>query len=392
VILLALVILGVWLWRRRRARRSSDVRSSTTSQLQRTDPKYEASPYGDVSPQFPFQYETNPLSYHPRPIQPNPRAQSDLTNSSGSTYAVGVPPSSFNQPQNSRQSSNTDVPVYGDARSSTTAYNRMAAMSQPMSPDYPSRYPVSYFPPIQPGSQLPPLNPSTGNFAAGERLTPHSRQSQTADFAAYGDARSSATTSSVDRRMTTVAETSLPQPWEADPASYLGLPIQSESQPNPINAPAADLAARDLPASFNQAQQGSNTDFAAYGDARISDMPLVEGMATVTRQASSLPRKTVPVHLTPRIQLRSQSISASSGKVALSNPPTSFNLTQDSRQGPNTDNLVVYGASEMTSANAQTPATAAGQTTHQPPTQNIVHTGASDIPPQYSEHQGVAAL
>ncbi|KAG2137810.1 hypothetical protein BD769DRAFT_287285 [Suillus cothurnatus] len=224
VVLIALVILGMCLWRKRRASHSLDVQSSITSyprRLQRTDPKYEASPYSDVPSQFP--YETDPLSYHTRPIQPSLRAQSDLTNSSMGNFAAGAPPSSFNQTQHSRQSSNTDYPVHGDARSSTvsSAYSRMAALSQSMSADYSSQYPVGYLP-IRPGSQSPPLTTSAGNFAASDRPTLHSRQSSNADFAAYGDTRSSAAMSYVDRRMTTVAETPSPSPWESDPVSYLG--------------------------------------------------------------------------------------------------------------------------------------------------------------------------
>jgi hypothetical protein len=399
VVLIALVILGMCLWRKRRASHSLDVQSSTTSyprRLQRTDPKYEASPYSDVPSQFP--YETDPLSYHTRPIQPSLRAQSDLTNSSMGNFAAGAPPSSFNQTQHSRQSSNTDYPVHGDARSSTvsSAYSRMAALSQSMSADYPSQYPVGHLP-IRPGSQSPPLTTSAGNFAASDRPTLHSRQSSNADFAAYGDTRSSAAMSYVDRRMTTVAETPSPSPWESDPVSYLGPPIQSGFQPNPINAPAADLAVRGFPTALNQAQplhKTSNTDFAAYGDAQISGTTPIQHRAAGARPASPLPRKTNPVHLTPPLQPGSQAISTSVSKVAVSHPPTPFN--------PNTDNSVVYGASEMTSASAQTAVTAAGQTTYQPPTQFIVHTDADDVvpdvnglvelPPQYSEHRRVGAL
>ncbi|KAG2042714.1 hypothetical protein BDR03DRAFT_944075 [Suillus americanus] len=233
--------------------------------------------------------------------------QSDLTNSSTGNFAIGAPPSSFNQTRHSRQSSNTDFPVYGDARSSTmsSAYNQM---SQPMSQNYPLQYPVGYPPPVRPGSQSPPLNTS-------------------------------------------------------------------------------------------------HTDFAAYGDARMSDMTPVEHMAAGARPTSPLPQKTNPVHLTPPVQPGSQSVSTSAGNVAVSDPPTPFNQTQNSRQGPDTDNLAVYGASgsqSMASASAQTAATAAGQTAHQPPTQIIVHTDADDVvpdasgvvelPPQYSEHRGVQAL
>ncbi|KAG1881061.1 hypothetical protein F4604DRAFT_1922082 [Suillus subluteus] len=325
-VLIALVILGMCLWRKRRASPSPDVQSSTQShprRMQHTDPKYEASSYSDVPPQSPFPHNTNPLSYHTQPIQPGLTTQSDLTNSSTSNFAVGTPASSFNRTQHSRQHSNTD----SQSSTMSSAYNQM---SQPMSPNYPLQYPVGYLP-VQPGSQSPPLSTSTGNFAASDRPTLHSRQSSNADFAAYGDARSSATMPSVDRRMNTITETPLPLPRETGPVSYVGPPIQYKSQPNPVNAPAADLTARDLPKPFNQ--------------------------------------------------------------------------TQNSRQGPNTDNLAVYGASgsqSMAPASAQTAATAAGQPIYQPPTQIIVHTDADDdvpdvnglveLPPQYSEHRGVHAL
>ncbi|KAG1860640.1 hypothetical protein DFJ58DRAFT_778309 [Suillus subalutaceus] len=392
-VLIALVIFGMCLWRKRRASRSLDVQSPTTSHLQRTDPKYEASPYSDIPSPFTFPYQTNPLSYHTRSIQPSLGTQSDLTNSSMSNFVAGAPPSSFNQIQHSRQSSNADSAVYGDARSSTmsSAYNRMAALSQPMSADYPAQYPAGYLP-VRPGSQSPPLSTSTGNFAANDRPTLHSRQSSNADSAAYGDARSSAAMSSVDRRMTTVAEA-----WETNPVSHLGLPIQSGSQPNLVDAPAADLTARDLlPTAFNQTQPSSNTNFAVYGDARISDMTPVEHMAAGARSASPLPRKTVPVYITPPVQPGSQSISTSAVKVALSNPSTPFNQTQNSRQSPNADSSAVYGAS-----GGQPPQRGPGQTAYQLPTRIIVHTDADDVvpddnglvelPPQYSDHRGVRA-
>ncbi|KAG2042712.1 hypothetical protein BDR03DRAFT_573021 [Suillus americanus] len=409
-VLIALIILGMCLWRKRRASRTPDVQSSTQShsgRLQRTDQKYEASPYSNVPSQSSFPYNTNPLGYQTRSIQPSLGTQSDLTNSSTGNFAVGAPHSSFNQTHHSRQSSNTDFPVYGDARSSTmsSAYNQI---SQPMSQHYPLQYPAGYPPPVRPGSQSPPLNTSTGNFTFSDRpilfnQTLHSQQSSNADFAVYGDARSSATMPSVDRRMSTITETSLPLPWETGPASYLGLPIQSGSQPNPVNAPATDLAARAIPTSFNQTQpshKSSNTDFAVYGDAQMSDMIPVEHVVAGARPASPLPQKINLVYLTPPVQPGSQSISTSSGKIAVSDPPTPFNQTQNSRQGPDRDNLAVYGTSGV-SASAQTAATAAGQTAHQPPTQIIVHTDADDVvpdvnglvelPPQYSEHRGVRA-
>ncbi|KAG2042709.1 hypothetical protein BDR03DRAFT_944050 [Suillus americanus] len=394
-VLIALVILGMCLWHKRRASRSPDVLFPTTSRrMQQTDPKYEASPYSDVPTPFTFPYKTSSLSYHTGSIQPSLGTQSDLAN-----FAAGAPPSSFNQTQHSRQSSNTDSVVYEDTRSSTmsSTYNRLAALAQPMSADYPLQY-LGYLP-IPPGSQSPPLNTSTGNLAVSDHPTLHLCQSSNADFAAYGDARSSAAMS----RMSTITEASSPLPWETDSVSHLGLPIQSGSQPNLVNAPA--LAARDLPpTAFNQTQPShvsSNTAFAVHGDARISDMTPVEHMTAGARPASPLPRKTIPVYLTPPVQPGSQSISISAGKVAVSNPSAPFNQTQNSRRGPNTDSSAVYGGSggqPAALASAQTAATAAGQTTYQPPTRIIVHTDADDVvpddnglielPPQYSEHRG----
>ncbi|KAG1770630.1 hypothetical protein EDD22DRAFT_38862 [Suillus occidentalis] len=415
VVLTALIVL-MCLWRKRRARRSLDVQSSTKSppsRLQRTDPKHEPSPRSDVPPEFPFPYKTNPLSYHTRPTQPSLRT--DTTNSSTANFAVGTPLSSFNQIQHSRQSSNTDFSAYGD-RSSTmsSAYNRTAT-SHPSSPHYPLPYPVGYPPPIRPGVQSPPLIASTRNFTINDpptlfNQTLHSRQSSNADLTVYSDAHNSAM-SSVSKRMATVTEASSPSSWETDPVSYLGPPVQSGSQPSRVNASASNLAARELPAPFNRPQpshthKSSNTDFAIYGDARVSNMTPVEHIAVGARPASPLPRKTDLVYLAPPVQPGSQSIStqASTGNVVVANPPTLLNQTQNSRRSLDTNSLAVYGASgsqSVASASAQTAAMAAGQTAYQPPpaARIIVHTDADDVvpddngvvelPPQYSEHRGV---
>jgi hypothetical protein len=405
VVLTALIVL-MCLWRKRRARRSLDVQSSTKSlpsRLQRTDPKHDPSPRSDVPPEFPFPYKTNPLSYHTRPTQPSLRT--DTTNSSTANFAVGAPLSSFNQIQHSRQSSNTDFSAYGD-RSSTmsSAYNRTAT-SHPSSPHYPLPYPVGFPPPIRPGVQSPPLIASTRNFTINDPPTPfnqtlHSRQSSNADLTVYGDAQSSAM-SSVSRRMATVTEASSPSPWETNPVSYLGPPMQSGSQPNRVNPSASNLAARE-PVPFNRTQpshKSSNTDFAVYGDTQISNVTPVEHIAVGARPASPLPRKTDLVYLAPPDQFGSQSIStqASTGNVVVANPPTLFNQTQNSRRSPDTNNLAVYGAS-----GSQSVASASAQTAQPPPARIIVHTDADDVvpddngvvelPPQYSEHRGVRAM
>ncbi|KAG2125310.1 hypothetical protein DEU56DRAFT_759347 [Suillus clintonianus] len=385
--LAALVILGMCLLRRKRKASRSlspDIITSPKSrpgQLQRTDPDYEAIPQGDIAPQFQFPYKTNPINYHTQPTQRSLRTQSDMTSSSAGTFAVSAPPTPFSHTQHSRQSSNTDFPIYGDARSSTTmssAYNRMAA-TQPTSQTYPSPYPISYLsPPIQPGSQSPPPNASTGNFTASDHptlfnQTLHSRQSSNADFAVYGDARSPAM-SSVDRRMATVAETTSPSPWQTDPSSYSGPPIQSGPQSPPLNASAGNFAARDVPAPFHQTQPSEsgrsfNTDFTVYsGDARSSDMSSVDKNAFAgARPASPLPRKTDPIYLAPPVQHGSQSISAQApaGHVTVNDPST------------------------------------LGQTDYQTPARILVHTDAEDVvpdsngvvelPPQYSDYRGVRA-
>jgi hypothetical protein len=129
-----LVILGMCLWCRRRASHSPDIQSSTTSHphlLPYTDQKHEASHYSDVPSQSPFPYT--------RSIQPSPRTQSDFTNSSTGNFALDAPASSFNQTQHSRQSSNTDSPVYD--------------------------------PPIQSGSKPSPINVSDANLVARELPT-----------------------------------------------------------------------------------------------------------------------------------------------------------------------------------------------------------------------------
>ncbi|KAG1895352.1 uncharacterized protein F5891DRAFT_1058979 [Suillus fuscotomentosus] len=362
-VLIGSIILGMCLWRKRRASRPADVRSPTQrypGQLQRTDPNYKVSPHGDIPSSFPFPSETQ--TYYVRPIQHSLGAQSDMTNPSAGNFALGAHASSFNQTQYSRQSSNTDSPVYGDVRSTvSSAYNRQSP-------------------------------PSFGNFTTNDPRTPfnqtsHSRQGSNADSAAYGDTRNLAM-SSVDRRMTTVAESPSQLSQEADPVSYLGPPIQSGLQSSPLNALATNLAARDHHAPFNQAQpwhQSSNTDFAPYGDAQMSDVAPVEYMAVGAGPTPPSPRKTVPVYLTPPVQPGIQSIATSADNIAVKNSLTPFNQTQNFSQSPDTDSLAVHEASggqTMASANAQTGA------------DNVVPGNNSSVepPPQYSDGREVRVL
>lgn len=259
----------------------------------------------------------------------------------------------------------------------------MAALSQPLSPNYPLQNPVGYPLSIQPGSQSPPLNESTGNPTVSDHPTPlnqalYSRQSSNPDFAVYGDAQSLAMPFD-NRRMATIPETPLSSPWEVNPVSYLGPPVQSGFQPSPsFNAAVAKLAAREFSAAFNQTQP-SNTDFAVKADARVSDMTPNEHMAVAPRPASPLPRKTELVYLSPP---GFQPVSTSADNIG----------------SPNTD----AGSQSMASASAQTATTAAGQTAYQPSTRVMVHTDVDDVmpngngvvelPPQYSEHRGVRAM
>ncbi|KAG1792014.1 uncharacterized protein HD556DRAFT_584128 [Suillus plorans] len=372
-VLIALGILGICLRRKRKASRLLEVQSSKQSyprHLQRTDPNYEAGPHSDVPPHFSFPYKTDPLSYHTRSIHPSLGTQSEMTNSSAGTFAVGAPLSSFNQTQHSRQNSNADFPVYGDIRSSTVS-----------------------------SSNSRQLLLSSGNSTANDprtlfNQTLHSRQSSNADM--YADARSSAM-SSVDRRMATVAE--MQSPWETVPVSYLVPSTQPGSQPGPINASATNMVTRDHHAPFNQTQpshMSPNTDFPVYGDAQMSDTTPAEHMAVGARPASPLPRKVDLVYLSPPVQTGSQSISTSTGNVGVKNPPTLFNQSQNSHQNPDTDKFAVHGAS-----GPQSMAPASAQTAYQPPTRIIVHTDADDdvpsnngvveLPPQYSEHRGIRA-
>ncbi|KAG1850872.1 hypothetical protein F4604DRAFT_1922057 [Suillus subluteus] len=200
-VLIALVIFGVCLWRKRRVSRSPDVQSSITSY-----------PYGN--------------------------------------FAVGAPPSSFNQIQHSHKSSNTNSPAYGDAPSSTmsSAYNRM---SEPMSQNYPLQYPVGYPLPIQPGSQSSPLNTSTGNFTVSDRpnQTMHSRQRSNADFAVYGDTRISDMTPV--EHMAAGARSAPPLPQKTN-SVYLTPPVQPESQS--ISTSASNVAVNNPPTPINQTQ------------------------------------------------------------------------------------------------------------------------------------------
>ncbi|KAG1734069.1 uncharacterized protein EDB91DRAFT_620447 [Suillus paluster] len=374
-----------WLCKRRKSR--SPVVMPSKSRLRRTDIEHEVN--GHVPPHTSFPYETTPLSYHAPSIQPMSPTKSDLTNSSVGNFAVGAPPTPLNQTQYSRQNSHTDFAVYGDSRSPalSSPYNQIPAVAPTTSPNSPLPYPVSYLLPIQPGSQSPPTNASTGNIAIHDLPTPFNRQTSHTDFALYGDARTS-TISSVDKRMPSVI--------------YLAPPIQPGSQLTPINASVSNV-----PTPFNlteHSRKSSNGDFAVSGDAQNSVMSSLDRRMTAVAQTTSpLPWRTDSErYISPPIQSGSESTptDASAGNFVVRNSPTSFNQTQNSCQNPNADSFVMHGDTG-TSDGRQT-AAIAGQAPYRPPTRVIVHIDAEDVvpdddgvihlPPQYSEHRRVLAL
>ncbi|KAG0708794.1 hypothetical protein DFH29DRAFT_341182 [Suillus ampliporus] len=129
----ALVTLGIFLLRKRRASRSPYVMSSSkrhSRRLPSMDLDHEVDHYGHVPPIYPFPYQTDSINHLPPPIQPG--IQSHLTSPSAGNLTVSDPPTPFNQTQHSRQVSNPDsFAGYGDAGSSSmsSAGRRKAAMA-----------------------------------------------------------------------------------------------------------------------------------------------------------------------------------------------------------------------------------------------------------------------
>ncbi|KAG2358545.1 hypothetical protein BDR07DRAFT_1489367 [Suillus spraguei] len=188
------------------ASRSRDVQSSTKSyprRLQHTGPEYEVIPFSDLAPESPFLSKTDRLGYHTRPTQ---RIQSDMTNSSASNFAVGTRPSSFNQSQHSRQSSNTDFSA-----------------------------PVSYLGlPIQSAFQPSPTYASHASLASRHVPAPFNRtQPSNTDSGIYGAAQIS--------DMTPIKQMAV-RPRPASPLRrntdliYLTPPVEPGSEPIPASA------------------------------------------------------------------------------------------------------------------------------------------------------------
>ncbi|KAG2075598.1 hypothetical protein BDR04DRAFT_1228557 [Suillus decipiens] len=202
-VVIVLVILGMYLWRKRRA--SRDVQSSTKNyprRLQRAGPEYEVIPFSDLAPESPFPSKTDRFSYHTRPTQ----RMSDMTNSSASNFAVGARPPSFNQSQHSRQSSNTDFSA-----------------------------PVSYLGlPIQSAFQPSPINASAARSAVRDVPAPFGQtQPSNTDFGVYGAPQVSDITPIEHMAM---------RPRPASPSRrntdliYLTLPVEPGSEPIPASA------------------------------------------------------------------------------------------------------------------------------------------------------------
>ncbi|KAG1825863.1 uncharacterized protein BJ212DRAFT_1510159 [Suillus subaureus] len=133
VALAALVSLGMFLLRKRRASRSPYVISSSqrhSRRLPSTDLDHEGSQYGHVPPIYPFPYQADSVSHLAPPI--HPATQSHLTNSSTGSVALNDPHTPFSQTMHSRQISKSDsFAGYGDAGGSSmsSAGRRKAAMA-----------------------------------------------------------------------------------------------------------------------------------------------------------------------------------------------------------------------------------------------------------------------
>ncbi|KAG1757647.1 hypothetical protein EDB19DRAFT_1891370 [Suillus lakei] len=133
VALAALVSLGMFLLRKRRASRSPYVMSSSkrhSRRLPSTDLDHEGNQYGHVPPIYPFPYQADSVSHLAPPIQP--ATQSHPISPSAGSFALSDPSTPFSQTQHSRQISNPDsFAGYGDAGGSSmsSAGRRKAAMA-----------------------------------------------------------------------------------------------------------------------------------------------------------------------------------------------------------------------------------------------------------------------
>ncbi|KAG2350290.1 hypothetical protein BDR05DRAFT_833857, partial [Suillus weaverae] len=133
VALAALVSLGMFLLRKRRASRPLYVMSSSkrhSRRLPSADLDHERSQYGHVPPIYPFPYQADSVSHLTPPI--HPATQSHLTSPSTGSLALSDPHTPFSQTKHSRQISNSDsFAGYGDAGGSSmsSAGRRKAAMA-----------------------------------------------------------------------------------------------------------------------------------------------------------------------------------------------------------------------------------------------------------------------
>ncbi|KAG2159791.1 uncharacterized protein EDB93DRAFT_1074314 [Suillus bovinus] len=129
VALAALISLGMFLLRKRRASRSPYVMSSSNRHSRRLpsmDLDHEGNRYGHVPPIYPFPYQADSVSRLAPPIHPT--AQSHLTSPSTGNFALSDPHIPSNQTQHSRQISAPDsFAGYGDGGTSMTSTGRRKA-------------------------------------------------------------------------------------------------------------------------------------------------------------------------------------------------------------------------------------------------------------------------
>lgn len=133
VALAALVSLGMFLLRKRRASRSLYVMSSSkrhSRRLPSADLDHRGNQYGHVPPIYPYPYQADSVSHLAPPIQST--TQSHLTSPSTGSFVLNEPHPPFSQTRHSRQTSNSDsLAGNGDAGGSSmsSAGRRKAAMA-----------------------------------------------------------------------------------------------------------------------------------------------------------------------------------------------------------------------------------------------------------------------
>lgn len=133
VALAALVSLGMFLLRKRRASRSLYVMSSSkrhSRRLPSADLDHGGNQYGHVPPIYPYPYQADSVSHLAPPIHST--TQSHLTSPSTGSFMLNEPHPPFSQTRHSRQTSNSDsLAGNGDAGGSSmsSAGRRKAAMA-----------------------------------------------------------------------------------------------------------------------------------------------------------------------------------------------------------------------------------------------------------------------